>query len=155
MLPGHSLTIESPQNMLAFLTLMAGGLFGFSCGTELPLVPVNIGTNELTVEVASTPETRACGLSQRDTLDADRGMLFVFPFDTSNGFWMKDTLIPLEIAFFDAAGNLVTVLSMEPCVEDPCPTYSPGAEYRFALEAPPGRLGALAEGTVLEVVGDL
>ena len=105
------------------------------------------------VALALTIDQRAQGLMNVTDLGDAEGMLFVFPFDTSNGFWMKDTLIPLEIAFFDSGGNLVTVLAMEPCEEDPCPTYSPGADYRYALEAPPGRLATLGEGTVLDTAG--
>jgi uncharacterized membrane protein (UPF0127 family) len=72
-------------------------------------------------------------------------MLFVFPADTTGGFWMKDTLVPLRILFFDAAGTRVKKLSMTPCRRDPCPVYESGRRYRFALElrasdTRPGRL---------------
>ena len=111
-----------------------------------------VGDETWRVALAQSIVQRQQGLMGVTDLGDVEGMLFVFPFDSSNGFWMKDTLIPLEIAFFDAAGNLVTVLAMEPCLEDPCPTYSPGTSYRFALEAPPGRLGGLREGTILIVL---
>jgi uncharacterized membrane protein (UPF0127 family) len=62
------------------------------------------------------------------------GMLFVFPFETTGGFWMKNTLVPLTIAFFDSRGNRVRKLSMTPCRSDPCRIYDPGRRYRFALE---------------------
>ncbi len=79
------------------------------------------------------------------------GMLFVFPQDTTGGFWMKDTLVPLTIVFFDARGSRVRRLSMTPCLRDPCPIYSPRRKYRFALELrasdtrPAARLGLLRE----------
>ena len=63
-------------------------------------------------------------------------MLFVFPDATSGGFWMKNTLVPLTIVFFDSAGKRVRKLSMTPCRKDPCPIYDPGRRYRFALELP-------------------
>jgi uncharacterized membrane protein (UPF0127 family) len=71
------------------------------------------------------------------------GMLFVFPTRTTGGFWMKNTLVPLTIVFFDSAGKRVRKLSMTPCREDPCPIYDPGRPYRFALElaASDGRRG--------------
>ena len=117
-----------------------------------PRGEIVVGDETWRVALAQSIDQRQQGLMGVTDLGDVEGMLFVFPFDSSNGFWMEDTLIPLEIAFFDAAGNLVTVLTMEPCLEDPCPTYSPGASYRFALEAPPGRLGGLREGTILIVL---
>ena len=62
------------------------------------------------------------------------GMLFVFPEDTRGGFWMKNTLVPLTIVFFNADGKRVRKLSMTPCRQESCPTYNPGRRYRFALE---------------------
>jgi uncharacterized membrane protein (UPF0127 family) len=61
-------------------------------------------------------------------------MLFVFPYETTGGFWMKNTRVPLTIAFFDSGGNRVRKLSMTPCRTDPCKIYDPGRKYRFALE---------------------
>lgn len=77
------------------------------------------------------------------------GMLFVFPGDTTGGFWMKNTLVPLAIVFFDRQGKQVRRLRMTPCRRDPCPIYSPQRRYRFVLELPAGdrrpakRLGPL------------
>ena len=63
-------------------------------------------------------------------------MLFVFPRPTTGGFWMMNTLVPLKIVFFDAAGRRVRTMRMTPCKEDPCTIYDPGRPYRFALELP-------------------
>jgi uncharacterized membrane protein (UPF0127 family) len=63
-------------------------------------------------------------------------MLFVFGSDTTGGFWMKNTLVPLTIVFFDRNGKRVRRLSMKPCRADPCPIYHPNRRYRFALELP-------------------
>jgi uncharacterized membrane protein (UPF0127 family) len=95
-------------------------------------------------ELALTPAQRTRGLMLRRPAPAD-GMLFVFPSDTTGGFWMKDTLVPLRILFFDASGMRVRKLSMTPCRRDPCRVYEPGRRYRFALElrasdTRPGRL---------------
>ena len=90
------------------------------------------------IEVADTPEQRALGLMHRESLDDDAGMVFVFFEDTSGGFWMKNTLIPLSIAFFDGTGKIVKILDMDPCDADPCPTYDPGTTYRGALEVNQG-----------------
>ncbi len=71
-------------------------------------------------------------------LEGLRGMLFVFENDGTAAFWMKDTLLVLDVAFFAADGLLVDLLRMEPCPGDPCPVYRPAAAYRYALEAPAG-----------------
>ena len=61
-------------------------------------------------------------------------MLFVFPTATTGGFWMKNTLVPLTIAFYDSQGRRVRKLEMTPCRKDPCAVYDPNRRYRFALE---------------------
>jgi uncharacterized membrane protein (UPF0127 family) len=86
-------------------------------------------------ELAMTPDQRSRGLMNRRRAPAD-GMLFVFPSTTTGGFWMKNTLVPLTIVFFDAEGKRVRRLSMTPCRRDPCPIYEPRRRYRFALELP-------------------
>lgn len=99
-------------------------------------------------EVAKTSGQRALGLMNRARAPKD-GMLFVFPETTTGGFWMKNTLVPLTIVFFDSSGARVRKLSMTPCREDPCRIYDPGRRYRFALELrasdtrAAGRLGPL------------
>ena len=88
----------------------------------------------VSVEIADTPAGREKGLMGRETLPADSGMAFVFPEDQRGPFWMKDTLIPLSIAFYSADGRILKILDMEPCDADPCPLYDPGVAYRGALE---------------------
>jgi uncharacterized protein len=87
---------------------------------------------------AATPSARSQGLMHRDSLRADAGMVFRFPGERRGGFWMKNTRIPLSIAYFDAAGHIVAILDMEPCEADPCPTYDPGVPYSGALEVNQG-----------------
>jgi uncharacterized membrane protein (UPF0127 family) len=84
-------------------------------------------------ELALTSESRTRGLMNRRKAPVD-GMLFVFPESTSGGFWMKNTLVPLTIVFFDTSGRRVRRMSMVPCRDDPCAIYDPGRRYRFALE---------------------
>jgi uncharacterized membrane protein (UPF0127 family) len=86
-------------------------------------------------ELALTPVQRGRGLMFRKRAPAD-GMLFVFRTATSGGFWMKNTLVPLKIVFFDTAGRHVRTMRMTPCAKDPCRIYDPGKQYRFALELP-------------------
>ncbi len=101
-------------------------------------------------ELALTSGQRARGLMSRRKVPVD-GMLFVFPTATSGGFWMKNTLVPLKIVFYDSRGKAVRTMSMTPCREDPCRIYDPLRQYRFALELRAGdsraarRLGPAAE----------
>lgn len=86
------------------------------------------------VEIADTAERRAQGLMSRKSLDEDAGMIFVFFENTTSSFYMKDTLIPLSIAFFDVRNRVIDIQDMDPCREEPCPTYSPSQPYFGALE---------------------
>jgi uncharacterized membrane protein (UPF0127 family) len=90
------------------------------------------------VEIAETDEQRQFGLMFRHELDGIGGMVFLFPEQTSGGFWMKNTFVPLSIAFFDERGRIVRILDMEPCPGDPCPVYDPGVPYHGALEVEQG-----------------
>lgn len=110
----------------------AGVLEGF------PKVGIVVGGEEWTVALAETPALRARGLMGVTGLGGLQGMLFAWEADVESGFWMKDTLIPLDIAFFAADGELVDLLSMVPCDADPCPSYHPVGPYRRALEVPTG-----------------
>jgi uncharacterized membrane protein (UPF0127 family) len=86
-------------------------------------------------ELALTSSQQQRGLMFRKKAPAD-GMLFVFSQATSGGFWMKNTLVPLTIVYFDTAGRRVRRMSMTPCRKDPCRIYDPGRQYRYALELP-------------------
>ena len=92
----------------------------------------------LRVEIARTDVQRERGLMHRRSLAPRAGMAFLYDRPQSGGFWMKNTLIPLDIAFFDARGHIVRILRMQPCREDPCPIYSPRVGYRGALEVNAG-----------------
>jgi uncharacterized membrane protein (UPF0127 family) len=100
-------------------------------------------TITFTVELAENDEQRTHGLMERPQLAEDAGMVFLYnqPQDASAGFWMFRTLIPLDIAFFDSTGRIVSILSMEPCASpNPgvCRTYPAGAAYSGALEVNAG-----------------
>jgi len=103
-------------------------------------VLIDTGTESvlLDVDVAETPEQRAFGLMQRDSMPADEGMLFVFFGEANSAFTMRNTLIPLSVAFFDFDGKILKILDMEPCEAEPCPAYDPELTYRGALEVNQG-----------------
>lgn len=107
------------------------------------------------VLVADDPSLRATGLMGRAELPDDAGMLFVFDAPTAGAFWMKDTPLPLSIAFVSADGEVQQVLDMEPCAADPCPRYQPEDTYLYAVEANQGYFAArdIGAGWVLEIDG--
>ena len=74
----------------------------------------------------------------RRSLPAKAGMVFLYPEDHRGGFWMKNTLIPLDIAFYDGRGKILRILTMQPCRRDPCRIYDPNVAYRAALEVNAG-----------------
>ncbi|WHY54359.1 DUF192 domain-containing protein [Peribacillus simplex] len=88
----------------------------------------------LTVQVADTQRKRDKGLMFVRKLPENEGMLFVFSEEIYGGFWMKNTLIPLSIAFLDSAGVILKILDMEPCIKDICPIYDPEISYHYAIE---------------------
>ena len=101
---------------------------------------VTLDDQSLLVAVADTSALRRSGLMFVEDLGDLDGMLFVFDADTNGGFWMKNTLLPLDIAFFDVDGGFVDGFVMEPCTADPCPTYVPSGSYRYALETAAGTM---------------
>ena len=111
-------------------------------GTEGPgpRVVIDSSGEEAVVqaEIADSNEEREVGLMNRKSLDDDAGMLFLFPEPSRGGFWMKDTLIPLSIAFANGEGRILRILDMAPCRADPCEIYDPGVAYRSALEVNQG-----------------
>jgi uncharacterized membrane protein (UPF0127 family) len=126
----------APMRRLSLLALVLA-----ACGGDGgPTVVIDTASGErvVRVEVADDAEERARGLMGRRELAADAGMLFVFPETTRGGFWMKNTLIPLSIAFYDETGAILRILDMEPCRADPCRVYDPGVAYRGALEVNQG-----------------
>jgi uncharacterized protein len=89
----------------------------------------------LYVAVADTAHEQQKGLMGVEILPADEGMAFVFDEPVDSTFWMKNTLIPLSIAFVDESGRVIGVRDMQPCEVDPCPTYGSEEPYVLAIEA--------------------
>jgi len=114
---------------------------------ETTLVHLTAGKDTFTIlaEVARSAEQRTMGLMERRSLPDSAGMLFLYTDDQPGtaGFWMFRTRIPLEIAYADSAGRIVSVRQMVPCeaqLAAGCPTYEPGKAYRMALEVNAGAL---------------
>ena len=90
------------------------------------------------VLVADTRELRTTGLMGRTDLPDDAGMVFVFEEVSQGAFWMKDTLVPLTIAYVGDDGTVQQLTDMDPCTADPCPSYPADEPYRYAVEANQG-----------------
>lgn len=85
-----------------------------ACHSAPDLLPLKIHDQTIQVEVADSSQERTMGLMYRDSLAADTGMVFVYPDSEVRQFWMKDTRIPLSIAFVDGAGIIVHIADMKP-----------------------------------------
>ena len=106
--------------------------------------------------LAATETQRAQGLMRVEDLKGYPGMVFRFSQDTQAAFHMKNTPMPLSIAWFAADGSLVSTADMAPCLDSAdCPVYAASAPYRYAIEVPQGQLAQLGivPGSKLEVVG--
>ncbi len=96
---------------------------------DLPVTTLTVNGHKIVVEVVTTPEQRAKGLMNRFSLQPDHGMLFVFEAPQPLSFWMRNTFIPLSIAFVDSGGKIVNIEDMKP--QDESSHWSRG----FALYA--------------------
>ncbi len=97
--------------------------------------------------LADTPAQRGQGLMFRHDLAGYDAMVFVWPAPATDAFYMKDTLIPLSVAWFDSAGHFVSEADMAPCPQGAsCPLFSAAAPYTVAIEVPQGGLSRLGIG---------
>ena len=111
---------------------------------------VQVGDRTMLLAIADNPSLRRQGLQGVTDLGDLDGMLFFWRHD-GDAFWMKDTLIPLDIVWFNEDGTYKDRASMVPCTEDPCPTYAPNdLDFRFAIEAATGTLNWITETATIE-----
>ncbi len=97
----------------------------------LPAVALNAGIHVIQAEVARTPATRSQGLMRRKSMAQGAGMLFLFDESAAHCMWMKNTLIPLSVAFIDERGQIVNIADMQPLDET---SHCASRPARFALE---------------------
>jgi uncharacterized membrane protein (UPF0127 family) len=117
--------------------------------TNLPKATLTLGTNSLTAQIAADDASRERGLMSRTNLAENEGMVFVFPQPRQLTFWMKDTPIPLSIAYVGPSGRIFEIRDMKPFDETPIPSASSAVVY--AIETPQGwfaKHGVMAGGTV-------
>jgi uncharacterized membrane protein (UPF0127 family) len=124
---------------LAAVVAVSTILFAMSCKASSVAFRNGSRVSTLAVEVAETPADRMMGLMGRKSLTADSGMLFDFGTTVDTAFWMKDTSIPLSIAFIGTDGKVLAIRDMKPF--DETPVRSPGA-YRYAIEVNRGWFAA-------------
>jgi uncharacterized protein len=106
---------------------------------ELLKIPLFLNDKEIRVEVVKSPEERARGLMGRKQLGDSEGMLFIFETEDYHSFWMKNTLIPLSIAFIDKDGRIVSILDMKPLTLE---SHGPPQRVLYALEMKKGWFSA-------------
>lgn len=95
---------------------------------------ISVGGKQVFVEYARTPSQHAKGLMHRESLDENSGMLFVFSQETFYPFWMKNTLIPLDIIWINSNMKIVDIKTAQPCTTPQCPTYVPNDIAKYVLE---------------------
>ena len=115
--------------------LLAAAALTVAAETSLPKLQLQAGVHAFNVEVVSTPQQRALGLMGRTRLEDNAGMLFVFEQKGTHCFWMKNTLLPLSIAFLADDGSIVSIDDMQPQTLD---FHCPMAAVRYALEVKQG-----------------
>ena len=91
-------------------------------------------TTCFTMEIAATPEEQQQGLMYRESMPEKEGMIFIFPQMSVHNFWMKNTLIPLDMIWIDDQMTVVRILTAQPCEADPCEIYKPGALAKYVVE---------------------
>ena len=119
------------------ITILAAYIVGMGIAhaAELPTTSLTIGTHKLTAEIAVTPEQMSLGLMNRFSLKPDHGMLFVYGRSEPLAFWMKNTYIPLSIAFIAPDGRIINIEDMKPQTEE---THWSSGPAMYALEMKKG-----------------
>jgi uncharacterized membrane protein (UPF0127 family) len=134
--------MPAPARLLRRTTLLVAVLMGAGCSDSPPDGPappptttntVTLNGAKLTVAIAATNAARTRGLTGVTTMAADSGMLFVFADDRQRGFWMKDTPIPLSIAFLDASKKVIFLADMTPYSTTVVGAFNAG-QMRYAIE---------------------
>ena len=130
--------------IILLLSVLTYSLLAFYAVVDFPRTReqtrIDFAQASFTVEVPNTPYRVRRGLQERSHLAAGTGMLFVFPGRQVVHFWMKDTLIPLDMIWMDEHLRVIHIeKSVPPCTVSPCPTYGPVLPARYVLEINAGQ----------------
>ena len=123
--------MKNRKSSLIYIIFIAACLIYSSCQSDKKFVKIQFGRQTFKVETALTDAQRMKGLMNRKSLDAQSGMLFVYSYEQQLSFWMKNTLIPLDIAFIAGDGHILNIESMQPLDES---TVSSNGKAMYALE---------------------
>lgn len=123
--------VAATRTLLAFAFLLCASAAQAQGQPPLPTVQLQIGLYLIKAEVAANYGTRMQGLMQREKMAPNEGMLFVFPDRDKQCMWMKNTLLPLSVAFIDDAGVILNVEDMQPQTEN---SHCSAKPARYALE---------------------
>ncbi len=117
--------------LCAWLATMAVPAHSQNAPTEFTVIPLSAGIHVIRAEVAATPDERAVGLMRRPQMGANQGMVFLFDQPAVQCMWMKNTLIPLSVAFIADDGRILNIEDMAPQTED---NHCAAKPARYALE---------------------
>ncbi len=115
------------QSFLVLATLISSG----QAVADMPRMELTVGFHRIEAEVAADQTNRMQGLMQRRTMRPNQGMLFVFPQAERHCMWMRNTFLPLSVAFLDEEGRILNIENMQPQTED---NHCAAGAARFALE---------------------
>lgn len=123
------------KKMMIFLVIFLA-FFAANCAQKNPqaLIKTNSGNVKLDIEIADDINERSKGLMFRNSMEEFHGMLFVFEAEKEHAFWMKNTLIPLDMIFINSNNEIIDIKYAVPCESDPCPTYNPSGAVLYVLE---------------------
>jgi uncharacterized protein len=129
--PRPSLSVQCGMAAVLALAIVLSSHAQTAAQPPLEQVTLNAGVYRIEAEVAYSDATRQIGLMFRRQMAANHGMLFVFPHDVQECMWMKNTLLPLSVAFIDAQGVIRNIGDMVPQTETP---HCSAVPVRYALE---------------------
>jgi uncharacterized membrane protein (UPF0127 family) len=121
------------KTMTGLVALIAGLMLasGAAAQSAMPVVELTAGFHRIEAEVAATTENRMVGLMNRRSMPAQRGMVFAFTQENTHCMWMRNTFVPLSVAFIDGDGVIINIEDMQPQTETSHCSKKPA---RYALE---------------------
>ncbi|THF65741.1 DUF192 domain-containing protein [Pseudothauera nasutitermitis] len=128
-----------PRSRFVSAMLCAAALWPLAASAQMPVAELGLGMYRIEAEVAHTPQTRQTGLMNRHEMPQQRGMVFVFDMAARHCMWMRNTFIPLSVAFLDEEGRILNIADMTPHSED---NHCAAAPARYALEMNQGWFAA-------------